>query len=115
MARFRPGQWVTYTIPESTLAIGSPVRGLIHKTALGRFVGIYQPAGNDPLDRSVSIPEHVVPVRPSGENVRVPDHDGQMFVRVEFSPSQLADIQPMLDLGDMPPGRVVAPGWTPRP
>lgn len=104
--KFRNGQWVLFNC-DRELADA-------HRAADGRYVGIYQHAGEDIHGKPH--PEAVIPVQSDGCNIRVPNAKTLSFDLVQLPPAQVRDLAPLLETSDMPPGRLqtVAEGWTPR-
>lgn len=96
MARvsFRKGQWVTWRGRE-----GFP--GL-HRTDAGRYVGIVVPDGTDSLGEAVV--GCIRPVNRLGGDIRYHDDEGNERV-LGFDPATLEDLQPCLDLNDIPEKR----------
>jgi len=93
MSHFRHGQWVS----TSTKFDGA------HTTPDGRSVGIYQRGRTDSLGGES--PQHVAIVRPDGTNL-VAFADSKA-VDVLVDPADLTDLQPLLDLASLPPGRAL--------
>ena len=100
---FRHGQWVSTS---------TPIPGA-HTTPDGRPVGIYQ-AARKPVVGSLDgkqigsddrVPAHVAFVKASGENLTALSEDGNSVVNVRCSPTELKDLQPLIEVDHLPPGR----------
>lgn len=107
MPAYRHGQWLTFALAvEGAHQVG------------GRSVGIYQ--ASKPSTVSVNgvtpetPPEHVVVVKPSGDNLTRLSDDGNAVEVVRLSVADCPDLKPLDDAAHLPPGRVVHEGWTPR-
>lgn len=99
---FRPGQWVKFNLK---------VNGA-HRSRDGLTVGIYRKAYVDALGQAV--PEAIVPVTPSGENILVVV--GGTPVPLAYPLNQLPGLVPVLSRDDVPAARIKnSPDWQPTP
>jgi hypothetical protein len=126
MGLFAPGTLVKFHLkPEFDSA---PLKAALHVTADGFYHGIYFPAhvsrapevkrGGQLVSRATAetTPEHVCPMKPSGENLMLPDMVAETFKRVTFTMDQLdlASLHECDHLDHLPPGRKVNPNWKPK-
>lgn len=99
----------------------------LHRTADGFYVGVYQPRHvlrTPEIKRDGQVvqaaeakvlPECIVPMTPSGENLMLPNYQTQKFERVIFTMDKIdEDTAYAIDHTDhMPPGRKCDPAWKP--
>ncbi len=88
---FRNGQWVKFS---NTVAGG-------HAAADGKFVGVFVKGGTDGLGQKHA--DRVMAVCPKGNNIAYIE-DGQIK-NVQFGLDEVADVEAVLDLDDMPAAR----------
>lgn len=109
MTFFRKGQWVKGKLP-------SNVADMIHFAhRVGEYyVGIYHPASRSGTsvngEQQEPEPESVTLVKADGHGAPMLPPDGAP-VDAKLSPSLFEDLQPVLSMGELPPGRDIAPGF----
>lgn len=127
------GSHVKFKLKPGAMAhgFGEPVAdehvAKLHKTADDFHYGIYFPAHKSrspevkhdgvivKAAETVELPEHVCPMKPTGENLMLPNFKTEKFERVIFTPDQL-DLSTLHEcdhLDHVPPGRKVDPNWKP--
>jgi hypothetical protein len=105
----RNGQWVKFHVDNA----GELENFGAWKSPDGMFVGIFQRGGFDAMGNQQPGGIHVV--AESGDTLLVLQKvEGQMVQRsVSLDPSTVNDLQPLLDVHDIPPGRQFSPEWKP--